>query len=374
MIGVKVSYGCVLYATRRQTGEVYSFLFPISAVPPVDDQVPQADDDNEGVTPTCNDFFTLLQPLDEEPMVYADACCLGATARGFLNFARKTTPGIADDKKQDTINAIVENTVDNTLPFLQAFDTVGQNQDAWADLRRSTLPIMNDEIVKGSHTVFQLNPVRTAPVDATRLTKKIIPERNPTYAGVGPPQLTHRIAEGPANAGLRAQLYNAVRQAGNELCTELPIGRRSYLRNNCNRLFTYINDDARFAAILLRETPEQSMLVNRMLPANFNRPQPPGNYVINPERPDGCTKAVLCRSLNRLVNDRIMTHSLLPEETIEPANSPIGLWATVTRQEAAEHFLHISQRAFFSDASFNLGLDVLDDEKEYLRQLVAAFV
>jgi len=86
-------------------------------------------------------------------------------------------------------------------------------------------------------------------------------------------------------------------------------------------------------------------------------------------------EAILCRTLNRLINDRVQRVYILPHADRLRRNDPLHPDnPTVTVRQAAEQFLHVSQRAFWTPVALQWALaTALPQERDTLWAKVRAF-
>ena len=86
-------------------------------------------------------------------------------------------------------------------------------------------------------------------------------------------------------------------------------------------------------------------------------------------------EAILCRTLNRLINDRVQRVYILPRADQLRRNDPLHPEnPAVTVREAAEQFLHVSQRALWTPVALQWALaTALPQERDTLWAKVRAF-
>jgi hypothetical protein len=130
---------------------------------------------------------------------------------------------------------------------------------------------------------------------------------------------------------------------------------------------------SRFGPLEMLDGDGRRATVNRMVPSDYNAPLEYGAGGNQRKK----VVAVICRTLNRLVNERIQRDLLLPRasETPAPLGQAVQPDCAVTRQTAARKFLHLSQRAHWTLGALQLAMrdDVFGPLAESLRVAVREF-
>jgi hypothetical protein len=106
-----------------------------------------------------------------------------------------------------------------------------------------------------------------------------------------------------------------------------------------------VADNSRFGRLRLRQGTGTQVNVNRMARDNLNKPQDYDSIV----EKDYHVLSVFVRTLHRLVNERVQRAFALPDYDVSrPLTGVLQPNCNVTRGEAARRFLHLSQRAFWT--------------------------
>jgi len=118
--------------------------------------------------------------------------------------------------------------------------------------------------------------------------------------------------------------------------------------------------DGRFAPLRVG-----AVLVDRM--AGVQPPEPAARV----EEARAVAVGVLCRTLNRLVNERVQRVFFAGQGPPDAALHPLN--RMVTRRETARNFLHVSQRGFWPRATLRWALGKVDEEAAALWAKVEAW-
>ena len=110
-------------------------------------------------------------------------------------------------------------------------------------------------------------------------------------------------------------------------------------------------------------------------PTHRNDPDTGAYRRLTDDEKHGQIESILCRTLNRLVNDRVQRVYILPGVADMERDDPVHPRNTgVTVREVAEHFLHNSQRAFWQPAALQWALEAaLPEERATLWAKVLSY-
>ena len=412
MIDCRISYGMVIYGTRRATADIHILAFPLWNT-------------NFSVDYTLPTHVnTILNPFPKRRTVYVDPYCQGAG----VNLG-------ADDVFPYTRQASMSNLVENQLN-VDGDETFYMNDMLDADYRlrgglgQAVLVYIGPKTsVVNADPRPRLQSTLTLPVGGGQPpggpARPPHPPAGPSSdggAGAEPPggsgaeppppppqpqpppgqtqfaapHLNTRLvnpSEGANNEQLRKQIYRRVKEGCETLWADRVADDSTAVltRANLNSLFQHMKDflfdnlkyrlrtprrwaeshqsrqangaHGQFDDIFINNNSARVTL-QRMLLANFNAPSSDYPY----QHPRAAQFiGVLIRTLHRLINDDVMVHFfILPNMQRDPA-SFIGGSTSITVQRFAEKFLHLSQRPWWSIETLRYAENNLTENMEKLK-------
>lgn len=120
--------------------------------------------------------------------------------------------------------------------------------------------------------------------------------------------------------------------------------------------------------------------LDRMQVHNLNQPQEEyptrdeDGYLLNEAQKEKQVQAILSRTLNRLINERVQRVFILPHADSLQRNAPLNpANVHVTVRQAAEKFLHLSQREFWPQATLQWAITKVREEAAGLEAKVRAY-